>query len=98
MKGLRLVSLGLPIVGFQVVASNYFQSVGKAKLAIFVTLFRQVIMLIPLLFILPGFWGINGIWLAYPIADVMSAVAVSIILIKQWKILNEMTSGGLREA
>lgn len=92
VKGLRLVGLGLPIVGFQVVASNYFQSVGKAKLAIFATLFRQVIMLIPLLFILPGFWGINGIWLAYPIADVMSAVAVSIILIKQWKILNEMTS------
>lgn len=88
VKGLRLVILGLPIVGFQVVASNYFQSVGKAKLAIFATLFRQVIMLIPLLFILPNFWGINGIWLAYPIADTMSAVAVSILLIKQWRNLS----------
>jgi Na+-driven multidrug efflux pump len=45
-------------------------------------------MLIPLLFILPNFWGINGIWLAYPIADTMSAVAVSILLIKQWRNLS----------
>ncbi len=93
VKGLRLVGLGLPIVGFQVVASNYFQSVGKAKLAIFATLFRQVILLIPLLFIFPEFWGINGIWLAYPVADVISALAVAIILIKQWRILNEMEQG-----
>lgn len=90
VNGLRLVILGLPIVGFQVVASNFFQSVGKAKLAMFATLFRQVIGLIPLLYILPEFWGIEGIWLAYPIADTMSAVVVSFMLIKEWNRLSEI--------
>lgn len=85
VNGIRLVILALPIVGFQVVASNFFQSVGKAKLAMFATLFRQVIMLIPLLFIFPVFWGINGIWIAFPVSDTMSAIAVSFILIREWK-------------
>lgn len=90
VHGLRLVILALPVVGFQVVASHFFQAVGKAKLAMFATLFRQVIGLIPLLFILPGFWGISGIWLAYPIADTMSALAVSVLLVREWKRLPEM--------
>ncbi len=87
VNGIRLVILALPIVGFQVVASNFFQSVGKAKIAIFATLFRQVILLIPLLFIFPNFWGINGIWLAFPVADTISALAVSFLLIREWKLL-----------
>ncbi len=87
VNGIRLVILALPIVGFQVVASNFFQSVGKAKIAIFTTLFRQVILLIPLLFIFPNFWGINGIWLAFPVADAISALAVSFLLIREWKLL-----------
>lgn len=90
VHGLRLVILALPLVGFQVVASHFFQAVGKAKLAMFATLFRQVIGLIPLLFILPGFWGISGIWLAYPIADTMSASAVSVLLVREWRRLPEL--------
>ena len=85
VRGLRLVILAFPIVGFQVVASHFFQSVGKAKLAMFATLFRQVICLIPLLFILPEFLGINGIWVAYPIADSMSATVVFFLLLQEWK-------------
>ncbi len=88
VNGIRLVILALPIVGFQVVASNFFQSVGKAKIAMFATLFRQVIMLIPLLFIFPVFLGINGIWIAFPVADSMSALAVSFLLIREWKKLS----------
>ena len=88
VNGIRLVILALPIVGFQVVASNFFQSVGKAKIAMFATLFRRVIMLIPLILIFPGYWGINGIWLAFPVADTMSAMAVSLFLIQEWKKLN----------
>ncbi len=80
VRGIRLLTLALPIVGFQVVASNFFQAVGKAKLAMFATLFRQIIGLIPLLSILPEFWRIDGIWLSYPIADTMSATAVGFIL------------------
>ncbi len=88
VNGIRLVVLAFPIVGFQVVASNFFQSVGKAKIAMFATLFRQVIMLIPLILILPTFWEINGIWLAFPLADTMSAIAVTFLTIREWKKLN----------
>ncbi len=89
IRGLRLMLLALPIVGFQIVASNFFQAVGKAKLAMFATLFRQIIGLIPLLLVLPTFWGIDGIWLSYPISDFMSAVVVGLILWREWKRLPE---------
>jgi putative MATE family efflux protein len=92
VKGLRLVILAFPLVGFQVVASHFFQAIGKAKLSMFATLFRQVIMLIPLLFILPEFFGIEGIWLSYPVADTMSALMVSFLLIREWRRLPQMTS------
>lgn len=84
VRGLRLLILALPVVGFQVVASNFFQAIGKARLAMFATLFRQVIGLIPLLLILPEFWGIDGIWLSYPLADTMSAIAVGLVLWREW--------------
>jgi putative MATE family efflux protein len=90
VHGLRLVILALPLVGFQVVASHFFQAIGKAKIAMFATLFRQVIGLIPLLFILPEFLGITGIWLAYPFADSMSALAVTFFLVREWRRLPEM--------
>jgi putative MATE family efflux protein len=85
VHGVRLVILAYPVVGFQIVASNFFQAVGKAKIAMFTTLFRQVIGLIPLIFLLPEYFGITGIWLAYPFADLMAAVAVFFLLIREWK-------------
>ena len=51
----------------------------------FATLFRQVIGLIPLLYILPGFWGIDGIWLSYPFADTLSAMVVGFLLWREWQ-------------
>ncbi len=88
VNGLRLVILAWPLIGFQVVASHFFQAIGKAKIAMFSTLFRQVIGLIPLLIILPAIWGIDGIWLAYPLADALSAAAVLFLLLREWKKLN----------
>jgi putative MATE family efflux protein len=89
VHGLRLVILAFPMVGFQVVASHFFQAIGKAKISMFATLFRQVIGLIPLLFLLPEFWGISGIWLAYPIADSMAAVVVYLFLVREWRRLSD---------
>ena len=88
VHGLRLVVLVFPFVGFQVVASSFFQAIGKARIAMFATVFRQVIGLLPLLFILPEFWGISGIWLAFPISDLISAVVVSFMLVEQWRRLS----------
>ena len=84
-QGLRLAMIALPIVGFQVVAGNFFQSVGKAKIATLLTLLRQVIVLIPLLFILPNYFELTGIWISMPIADTCSAFIVAYFITKEWK-------------
>ena len=82
--GLRVGLLALPIVGFQVVSGNFFQSIGKAKIATLLTLLRQVIVLIPLLFILPDFFELNGIWMSMPISDAVSALIVVFFLRREW--------------
>ncbi len=87
-QGLRLASLALPLVGFQVVVGNFFQSVGKAKIATLLTLLRQVIVLIPLIFILPNFYGLSGIWIAMPISDICSAMVVTYFITREWKKMN----------
>lgn len=85
VTGLRIFVIMLPVVGFQIVISNYFQSVGKAKTAALLSLLRQVIVLMPLLFIFPNFWGLKGIWMASPAADFISAIVASLLMIREWK-------------
>jgi len=80
-QGLRIFMLGLPLVGFQIIVGNYFQSTGKAVISAFISLSRQVIILIPLLLILPRFWGLKGVWFSAPISDTISAIlSVSFLL------------------
>ncbi|HEY3372830.1 MAG TPA: MATE family efflux transporter [Prolixibacteraceae bacterium] len=83
--GLRLALMALPFVGFQVVTGNFFQSMGNAKIAVMLTLLRQVIILIPLLFILPIHFGLQGIWMSMPISDFASAIIVIFFLAHHWK-------------
>ena len=70
----------IPIVGFQIISSTYFQAVGKARQAIVLSLSRQVLFFIPLLLILPRVWGVEGVWWAAPIADFL-AVSLSATMI-----------------
>lgn len=83
--GLRLAMLALPFIGFQVVIGNFFQSMGKAKIAVLLTLLRQVIILLPLLFILPNHFGLQGIWISMPISDFCSAIIVTFFIVNHWK-------------
>lgn len=85
--GLRLFLLMLPIIGFQIISANYFQAVGKAGYAIVFNLLRQIILLIPLIYILPKFWGLTGIWLAGPISDVGAALLTGIFMLRELKSL-----------
>jgi len=89
-RALRLVMLMYPFVGFQIVVSNYFQATGKAWKAAFLSLLRQVFALIPLLIILPHFVGLDGVWISFPMADVISAVASGFFLSKEIKRLNRL--------
>ena len=79
--GMRLLMLIFPLIGFQIVASNFFQSVGKAKISVILALSRQVIFLIPGLIILPHFFGLFGVWVALPIGDFLS-VSLAFFLYK----------------
>ena len=87
-RGLRLFLLALPLVGFQIITGNYFQSTGKAGLSALISLLRQVIVLVPILLILPKYIGLDGVWLAGPIADTVSAIITSVFLIIEFQRLN----------
>lgn len=82
---LNITTIGFWIVGFQIVATNFFQSLGKAGKAVFLSLTRQVIFMIPMLFILPRVWHLNGVWGAFPICDGLSAIVAGIMLYRQIK-------------
>lgn len=83
--GLRIVFAVYPVVGFQMVSTNFFMSIGKPRQAIFLSLTRQLIFLIPCLIILPPFLGQLGVWVSIPIADVMAAVITAILLVRQFR-------------
>lgn len=74
VQGLRIFLGLLPVVGAQIMASQYFQATGRAKQALFLSMSRQVVFLIPLLFILPSFFGLTGVWAAAPVSDLASFV------------------------
>ena len=81
--GLRIVLLLFPIVGFQIVTSNFFQYIGKPKKAILLSLTRQLLFLVPLLILLPPHLGVKGVWIAMPIADSIATLLAAVLLFFQ---------------
>ncbi len=80
---LRIATISFWMVGFQIIATNFFQSLGMAGKAVFLSLTRQIIFMVPLLFILPPIFGLNGVWSAFPISDVIATIVASVMLIWQ---------------
>ena len=80
-KGFRIVVTAFPIVGFQIVVSNFFQSIGMANKAIFLSLSRQVLFLIPCLIVVPGYFGIKGVWMAMPISDAIATLIAAVLMV-----------------
>ncbi len=79
-NALLLVFLATPVITAQLVGSAYFQAAGKALPALFLTLLKQGIFLIPLVYILPKFFGLNGVWYSFPIADILATVVTLLFL------------------
>ena len=84
-QGIRIVLISFPIVGGQIVVSSFFQAIGMPKVSIFLSLSRQMIFLIPALFVVPYFLGLNGVWMACPIADLLSFVLTMLVLYYHYK-------------
>ncbi len=91
--GLRAASLSLWFVGFQNLGSVLFQALGKGWESIFLALARQGLLYIPLLFILPRWFGITGIMISQPIADLLTTLVTLVLLYRQQKALDLIASG-----
>ena len=91
-EGFRIAVLVFPIVGFQMVTSNFFQSIGMANKAIFLSLTRQLLFLLPCLIILPTFMGAAGIWWSMPISDMVASIVAAVLLYKQFQIFKSQKS------
>jgi len=89
-NNMRWAFAAVPILALQLIGSAYFQAVGKALPALLLTLTRQAIFFIPLMYILPLYFGEFGIWLAFPISDVLSTIVTAYFLRREVK-LNLMT-------
>lgn len=78
--GLRIFLLLLPIIGFQIIGANYFQAIGKAQYAILFNILRQVLVLIPMVYLLSHYFGLMGVWLAGPVSDFAAALLTGVCL------------------
>jgi len=90
----------IPLIGIQIVAGALFQSLGKAVPSLILSLLRQVLLFTPLVIILPRFFGLGimGIWISYPIADVLAVILTVFYLRSELKKINLWFDGsGIRE-
>lgn len=83
--GLRITVMFFPIIGFQMVTSNFFQSIGMAGKAIFLSLTRQMLILLPCLLILPHFFGVAGVWYSMPVSDLLASLIAQVMLVYQFR-------------
>ena len=90
VDGIRINMLLFPLIGAQAVITNFFQSIGKAKVSIFLSLSRQLIFLLPLVILLPPIMGVNGVWYSFPASDLIAfvvAVVMMIIYMRRLKVM-----------
>lgn len=84
-RGLRITVIFFPIIGFQMVTSNFFQSIGMAGKSILLSLSRQMLILLPALLILPRFFGVWGVWYSLPVSDLLASLIAATLLILQFR-------------
>ena len=89
VHGIRIMMAAMPIVGYQMVVTNFFQSIGKAKISIFLSLSRQLLFLVPLLAVMPLFFGISGVWVAMPLSDTVSAIFALVMMVRYMRIFKK---------
>ena len=98
VDGIRIMMAAMPIVGYQMIVTNFFQSIGKAKISIFLSLSRQLLFLLPLLAIMPHLMGVKGVWIAMPLSDTASALFAMIMMVRYMRMFKRqhkaMTANG----
>ncbi|MDF2614741.1 MAG: family efflux transporter [Clostridia bacterium] len=84
VPGLRIYAATMPILAISIIGSNYFYAIGKAGIAMFLSLLRQVLVLIPMILILSRMWGLTGVWLAQPVSDIICTIVIGGFIIKEF--------------
>jgi len=87
---LRMIMLVVPLVGAQIISAGYFQAIGKALPSFILAMSRQVFFMLPLILLMPIYFGLDGIWYSFPIADFSSAVIVAAMTIPELRRLRRM--------
>ena len=82
VHGMRILNCLFPIIGFQIISTNLFQCLGMVKKSVFLSLSRQLIFLLPALYLLPLAFGIEGVWLSYPVSDVLAFTCTVILVVR----------------
>lgn len=89
-SALRIITAAFPLIGFQIVASSMYQSLGKSVPAFFLAILRQLLLFIPAVYLLSAIFKLNGIWITFPITDSISAIVTAIMLFYSIKRLQFM--------
>ena len=92
-RALRITMLVFPIVGFQMISTNFFQSLGMVKKSIILSLSRQILFLLPLLYMLPKSFGSDGVWMSFPISDTISTLMTIYMLGRLFRKFNRLNDG-----
>ncbi len=86
---MRIDMMLYPIIGFQMVVTNFFQCIGKVKISIFLSLSRQLLFLLPLLAILPNYFGVDGVWYSLPASDLTAALVAAVVMGRYMKMFRK---------
>ena len=92
-RALRITTLVFPIVGFQMIATNFFQSLGMVKKSVILSLSRQILFLLPLLYALPNWFGADGVWMSFPISDALATLLTIYMLGRLFKKFSQLKDG-----
>ncbi len=92
-RGLRLMNCGFALVGFGMVTGNFFQCLGMVKKSIFLSLSRQLIFLLPFIYLLPLWFRETGVWVSFPISDILSIIVSAIFIIDIFRKFNRLKDG-----
>ena len=92
-RALRITTIIFPIVGFQMIATNFFQSLGMVRKSIILSLSRQILFLLPLLYLLPLKFGADGVWASFPISDGLATIMTIFMLGRLFRKFNMLKDG-----
>jgi Na+-driven multidrug efflux pump len=85
IRGIRINMLVFPVIGYQATVTNFFQTIGKVRISIFMSLSRQLLFLLPMLLLFSSLWGLDGVWFSLPASD-FAAFVVAVIIMQRFKL------------